>query len=205
MNLCPINRLFLAADKFFQPANKFPAPEHREETRLWDVQAIGGGDEYHIYIALTLLVLFISLILFLVKTTSKMKRFKAEAEQGKKIQQMRAEFHKSEAEDEFIGRMYSIMEEHLSDSDFSVDDFATEMAMSRSSFYAKVNNITGDSPNKFIKTFRMKKAADLLLDSKYSIRQVSQMVGIKDAGYFSKLFKAEFGMTPKEYKMRAAS
>ena len=106
-------------------------------------------------------------------------------------------------DDEFCSRLAKIMTKHFSNGKFSMDDFAEEMAMSRSAFYVKVNEVTGDTPNKYMRSFRLKKATDLLLNDKSTIEEVAYMCGFKDAGYFSKLFKAEFGMTPKEYKSRA--
>lgn len=105
---------------------------------------------------------------------------------------------------EFMDKVDAIMEEHLEDSSFSVDDFAREMSMGRTAFYSKVNSVTGYSPNNYIRIIRLKKAAELLTSGRYTAAEVAYKVGIKDASYFSKLFKDQFGKTPKEYQNQAA-
>ena len=96
-----------------------------------------------------------------------------------------------------------ILERQLSNPDFSMDDFASEMAMGRSSFYTKIHKVTGYSPNKYIRILRMKKAAELILTGKYTAAEVSYKVGIQDASYFGKSFREQFGISPKAYYKKA--
>lgn len=141
----------------------------------------------------------------IIQSRMKMSKLKTEAEIESRIREFKASFSQNQQDKEFISKMSFIMDRHMADPDFSVDDFASEMAMSRSSFYNKVNAATGYSPNKYITSSRLSKAASLLIGSKYTIEQVAYMTGIRNASYFTKLFKEEFGMTPKEYKTGAAS
>ena len=104
---------------------------------------------------------------------------------------------------EFMDKVDRILEVHLGNPDFSMDDFASEMAMGRSSFYAKIHNVTGYSPNKYIRILRMKKAAELILTGKYTAAEVAYKVGIQDASYFGKSFKEQFGISPKAYYKKA--
>lgn len=89
---------------------------------------------------------------------------------------------------------------HLTDSSLNIDSFAESMGYGRTTFFKKVKKITGQTPNDYIKTMRMNHAAELLKDDKLTISQVSYMVGIDDPYYFSKSFKAFFGVTPSNYR-----
>ena len=104
---------------------------------------------------------------------------------------------------EFMDKVDKILEKQLNNPDFSMDDFASEMAMGRSSFYNKVHKVTGYSPNRYIRILRMKKAAELILTGKYTAAEVAYKVGIQDASYFSKSFREQFGISPKAYYRQA--
>jgi len=92
-----------------------------------------------------------------------------------------------------------LLEQHLTNADFSVDDFAAMTNTGRTLFFKKIKYLTGYSPNEFIRVRRMKKAAELLKTYKYNVSEVSYMVGINDPFYFSKCFKAQFGCSPSHY------
>ncbi|MBO9596116.1 MAG: response regulator [Niabella sp.] len=103
------------------------------------------------------------------------------------------------ADKEFIDRLVHIIEEHLDNPDFGVDVLSVKIAMSQSVLYKKLRALTDMSVNDFIKSIRLKKAAQLLLLKSYSVNEISLMVGFLDRKYFSKEFKKQFGVTPREY------
>lgn len=138
--------------------------------------------------------------LFVISTLKKMNALKTEAEVERRIREFKAEFLRNQVDRKFIEKLNKILERNISNPDFDVRMFANEMAMSRSSFYTKMNDTLGESPNKYLRSFRLNKASELLLNSEYSIEQVANMVGIPDASYFTHLFKTEFGITPKMFK-----
>lgn len=74
------------------------------------------------------------------------------------------------------------------------------MQMGRSKFYGKMKEMYGVSPNKFIVNERMKLAAELLLEGKYNVAEVSIKVGMMDPSHFNKSFKAKYGVPPSKYK-----
>jgi AraC-like DNA-binding protein len=74
-----------------------------------------------------------------------------------------------------------------------------KMNMGRSSFYKKFTAITNTSPNVYIAKFRLNKSVALLQEMRYSISEVSDQTGYRNASYFSTLFKKEKGITPREY------
>jgi len=105
----------------------------------------------------------------------------------------------SDKDKEFSDRLFGIIEQQIGNSQFSVDDLASTMGLGRTMFYRKVRGITGYSPNEYIRIMRMKKAAELLLEGRYTVSEVSYKVGIEDPFYFSKCFKKQFGISPSAY------
>ncbi len=100
---------------------------------------------------------------------------------------------------ELLNKAVAIIEENLSDSNLSVDFFAREMGMSRSNLHLKLKAVTGESATDFIKKIRFGKATKLLEENKYSIAEVSYMVGFNSPSYFSTSFKKYFGYLPTDY------
>lgn len=99
---------------------------------------------------------------------------------------------------EFVARMQQIMEQQLSNESFSIDTLAAELHMSRSNFYRKLKALTGMSPNEYLKTCRLNKAAQLLREGA-RVTEVFEQTGFGSPSYFTKCFKAQFGVLPKEY------
>lgn len=106
---------------------------------------------------------------------------------------------------EFAEKLNLVLEKNMSNADFSVDDFARLMKVGRTIFYKKVKGITGYSPNEYIRIIRMKKAAELLQTDELTISEVSYKVGINDPFYFSKCFKAQFGVAPSVFQKGGAN
>jgi len=77
-----------------------------------------------------------------------------------------------------------------------------ELGTSQSQLYRKLKAITGTSPNEFIRTVKLKKAAKLLADPELSISEIGYMLGFKAPAHFTRAFKASFEATPKEYRMK---
>lgn len=100
---------------------------------------------------------------------------------------------------DFAENLLQVMEKELANSQFNVDEFASIMGYGRTVFYRKVRGVTGYSPNEYIRIMRMKKAAELLVENKYTIAEISYQVGISDPFYFSKCFKQQFGVSPSVY------
>ncbi len=100
---------------------------------------------------------------------------------------------------ELLDKALEIVEKHLQDADFSVDLFAREMGMSRSNLHLKIKAITGASATDFIKKVRFNKALELLEENRYSVAEVSYMVGFNSPSYFSTSFKKYFDYLPTEH------
>lgn len=105
----------------------------------------------------------------------------------------------SKKDQEFIEKLHVEIVNHIAELDFSIDNIAETMFMSRSSFYRKIKSITGMSPNEYLKVFRLNRAAELLLENSYSISEICDQVAFSSSSYFAKCFKAQFGVLPKDY------
>jgi AraC-like DNA-binding protein len=102
-------------------------------------------------------------------------------------------------DDRTLKKIVVIIDAHLGDSLFGVDKLASEMGMSRTNLHRKIKKITGLPPSELIRSIRMKKAASLLLNHENTVSQIAFIVGFEDQSYFSKSFKKQFGLPPKEY------
>ena len=108
-------------------------------------------------------------------------------------------------DEDFIQRAIKICEEHISDTEFSVEVLGQELDMSRTYLYRKLMSITGKGPAEFIRILRMKRAKQYLEQSRMPIAEVSAAVGYSAPKRFTENFKIEYGMSPSEYvkKFRA--
>ena len=100
----------------------------------------------------------------------------------------------------FLAKLLDFMEKNMDNNELVVEDMVSDMAMGRTVFFNKLKNLTGLSPVEFIREVRIKRAAQLLETGAYNVTEVTYMVGMNDSRYFSKCFKAVYGMTPTEYK-----
>ena len=100
---------------------------------------------------------------------------------------------------EFLHRATMVVEANIDNDAFSTDEFASQMYMSRSKLYARIQETTGGTVADFIRKIRFDKACDLLLEGRYSVAEISSMVGFSSASYFATSFKKHVGCLPKEY------
>lgn len=107
----------------------------------------------------------------------------------------------SKADKDFVEKVKQIVEESLGEPNFNVNYIASKTGLSRTGFYKKIKDITGETPHEFISTIQMKKAALLLKSTNYTIKDVSTICGFNDNNYFSKIFKKYFGKSPKTYQL----
>lgn len=99
----------------------------------------------------------------------------------------------------FVNKLNSIILEHITDESISIEFLAESFSMSRSNVHKKVKNITGITPNEYIRLVKLNKAAQLLATGKYKVSEVCYMVGFNTPSYFSKCFSEQFGKLPKDY------
>ncbi len=103
------------------------------------------------------------------------------------------------ADEKLLAAVIAIIEEDISDSELGVNHLSERSGVSTKQLYRKIKQMTGLSPVDFIRSIRLKKAAMLLRQRKFTASEVMYMVGFSNYSYFSKCFQAEFGVTPKKY------
>lgn len=102
---------------------------------------------------------------------------------------------------EMLDRAIAIIEKHLDDTEFNVNVFAREMAMARTNLFTKLKAITGQTPNDFILTIRLKKGALMLRNNpELNITEISDRIGFSSSRYFSKCFKDMYQVSPLAYR-----
>ena len=100
----------------------------------------------------------------------------------------------------FLKKVQEAFDENMHKEDYSIDELASALNMSRSTFYRKLRSLTGMSPMDFMRSQRLKRAALLLLeDESVSIADIAVKVGFNSASYFTKCFKQVYGVLPKDY------
>lgn len=110
-----------------------------------------------------------------------------------------------EKEDGFVKKVRKAVEQNLTDIHFTVEKLCKLVFMSHSQLHRKLDALTGCSPNKFIRMIRLKKAKELLQDPANSIGSIALDCGYADPGYFGRVFKQEFGVTPQEWRGQSLS
>ncbi|HRQ51296.1 MAG TPA: AraC family transcriptional regulator [Agriterribacter sp.] len=113
---------------------------------------------------------------------------------------MGSERIREKPEDAFIIKLGAIVEQHLSNADFTVEQLCRLVFMSHSQLHRKLDALTGYSPNRFVRLLRLKKAKALLQNPANSIASVALDCGYNDPGYFARVFKQENGTTPQEWR-----
>ena len=99
---------------------------------------------------------------------------------------------------QFMSAINAAIEEQIRKDDFSIDALADAMCMSKANFYRKFKAITGTSPNEYMKTYRLNRAAEMIAEGA-RINEAAEAVGFDSSSYFAKCFKAKFGVLPNDY------
>lgn len=111
------------------------------------------------------------------------------------------ELMRNDADKKFLLQLDAYIEKHMADYNLSVDKIAEHFEYGRTRFYNKVRNITGKTPNDYLKEKRLTRAAELLRESTaITVAEVSYKVGINNARYFAVSFKKFFGISPSNYQ-----
>lgn len=108
-------------------------------------------------------------------------------------------------DEQLLKKCMELIETNISDPDFNVDELCRGVGLSRPAVYKKVKSLTGLSVVEFIRSIRLKRAAQLLAQDNSSISDVMYKVGFNNRSYFSLRFKEEFGCNPNEYKAEESS
>ena len=100
----------------------------------------------------------------------------------------------------FLQSIYELVIKNISEQDFSVDQLAERVNISRSVLQRKVFSLTGENPGELIRRVRINKAAELIEKRFGNLSEISLEVGFNNPAYFSEVFKKQFGVTPSQYQ-----
>jgi signal transduction histidine kinase/CheY-like chemotaxis protein/AraC-like DNA-binding protein len=103
-------------------------------------------------------------------------------------------------EDEFVKKIRKMIEDNISEANFTVEQLSKQAFLSHSQLHRKLEALIGCTPNKFIRLIRLKKAKALLQNTNNSIASIAQECGFNDPGYFARVFKQEYQVTPQEWR-----
>lgn len=102
-------------------------------------------------------------------------------------------------DEQLIKKALECVEKNMGNCEYTVEQLSSDVGMTRMNLYRKLQNITGQTPTEFIRSIRLKRAAQLLKGSQLTILQISDQVGYNSSRAFSKNFKDMFGMLPSQY------
>ncbi|HVW15407.1 MAG TPA: two-component regulator propeller domain-containing protein [Mucilaginibacter sp.] len=141
---------------------------------------------------------------------SKIKNILSQQEYMRKTYQKQVdvtptEEHVDSPDELFIKKVLLLIDNNISNPNFSVEELSDDMFVSRYTLYKKILMMTGKTPNELVRSMRLKRAAQLLSTGHLTISQVGHKVGFKSQKYFVKAFKAEFNTIPSRYAESAAA
>lgn len=126
-------------------------------------------------------------------------------EQSNRMALQPGEMKVSSIDRTFYNTLQKTVEYHLSDPDFNVDAFSRTLDMSHATLYRKVNALTGSSPNQFIRSYRLKRAVQMLQEGTGNIAAIARRTGFQDPSYFARCFKEQFHSLPSDHMIRSGA
>ena len=102
-------------------------------------------------------------------------------------------------EDELLQKAIAQVEKNLSNDQYTVEELSRDLCMSRMTFYRKIQSLTGQKPTEFIRTIRLRHAAELLREGKLTVTEVSYATGFSSISYFSRSFRTMYGVPPTQF------
>jgi len=105
-------------------------------------------------------------------------------------------------DEELIQKALKSIEKNIANTEYSVNELGCDVGMSVRNLYRKIQSITGLSPADFIRSIRLKRAAQLLRDTDLNVSEIADLVGFNTIKYFNKHFKEEFGFSPTQYRQK---
>ncbi|MFZ0455356.1 MAG: response regulator [Ignavibacteriaceae bacterium] len=102
-------------------------------------------------------------------------------------------------DEKFLNKIQKIVNDHISEEDFSIEELGNEIGMSRSQVLRKIKALTGKSPSLYVRSIRLMKAKKMIENGDGNISEIAYSVGFSSPVYFSKCFKEEFGYSPKNF------
>lgn len=111
----------------------------------------------------------------------------------------------SSADEQFLNKLHQVIVQHLDDPNLDIDLLSTKLFISKPTLYRKIKSIADMTPGELITVTRLKKSAEYLAEQKYSITEISVMVGFNSATHFGRCFQKQFGMSPSKFLIQGQS
>ena len=118
----------------------------------------------------------------------------------KNIEITPSEITTTSLDEEFVKKAVAFVEKNMDDSEYSLEDLSSDLGLSKTHLNRKLTVILNMKPLQFIRSIRLKRAAQLLVGSQYNVVEIADKVGFNTIKYFNRYFKEEFGMTPTQYR-----
>jgi len=138
----------------------------------------------------------LALIRSLLQNREKMRQIISSAT---KLEDSSANTDLSPIDKAFLDRLYALMEEELSNSEFDISSLVDKLSISRTKLYYKIKGLTGMNPSVFFKNYKLNRAAELLREGRHNISEIADMTGFSTLSHFSTSFKKQFGVSPTDY------
>ena len=103
---------------------------------------------------------------------------------------------------QLLHRLLSVFEDHIEEPDFSIEQLATDIGMSRSHLNRKIQALTNLSTSDFIRILRLQRAARLLSSASGTVSEIAYKVGFNNLSYFSRAFRKHFGKLPSDFSKK---
>jgi signal transduction histidine kinase/DNA-binding response OmpR family regulator/ligand-binding sensor domain-containing protein len=161
-----------------------------EELKMTGYQS--GADEY-LAKPFNLEMLLLRIEKLIVQKNQRQSTF------SKKLEVNPKEITITSIDEQLIEKALAYLEKNMGNPDYSVQQFSQDLGMDRTVLYKKMHSISGLAPSEFIRSIRLKRAAQLLIQGQYSVAEVAEKVGFNTQKYFSKYFKEAFGVSPSKY------
>lgn len=118
---------------------------------------------------------------------------------SKHIQFEQPEIETISEDEKFLLKITRYVEENIENPSLSIEELSKAMFVSRGTLYAKVLNLTGESPVEYVRSLKLKKALSMLQKNDLKISQIAYSVGFSNPNYFARAFKAKYNVSPSEY------
>jgi AraC-like DNA-binding protein len=104
----------------------------------------------------------------------------------------------------FMDKVTNALENNLNNEKFDTELLAKEIFISRRQLHRKLQAVTGQAPGEFIRIFKLKRAAQMLIENKFSVTQIAFEIGFGSPAQFTRAFKKYFGCLPSEFKEKCS-
>jgi AraC-like DNA-binding protein len=103
-------------------------------------------------------------------------------------------------EEKFLLKVREVVQEHLDDEHFSVEELSRKVGMSRAQIHRKLSALTGKSASRFVRSYRLQHAMQLLESHSGTVSEIAYKVGFSSPAYFTKCFSEEYDMSPSQVR-----